>query len=189
MRAVLARGWPVFFAVVVGNAAVQALTSLPQATPGPGVVFVLLAAASAIALVLSLAMVVARMRSAADAGAPAWRWTDGVVALAAVIVVALAGLVSSWLVTPAIAVVLIVLAGVAVGRGAAGFAAFRRTPGRAILLLLATLAGVGLLWLGALLLGFFVTGWLAAGLASFSFGIAVVLLLCGWTALARRAVG
>ncbi|MBN9153954.1 MAG: hypothetical protein J0J05_08225 [Microbacterium sp.] len=188
MRAVLARGWPVFLAAIVGNAVVQALTSLPQATPGPAVGFVLLAAASGIALVVSLAVVVARVRGAADAGAPAWRWTDGVAALAGVLVIALAGLVSSWLVTPAIAVVLIVLAGVAVGRGVAGFGVFRHTPGRAILLLLATLAVVGLLWLAALLLGFFVTGWLAAGLTWLAFGVAGVLLLCGWTSLARRAV-
>jgi hypothetical protein len=188
MIALLGRGWPVLLAVVVGNAVVQAATVAPFATPSASLPFVALALVSVLACVIALAVVMAVLRAAA-AGERRLRLrgTDGAASLAVVLAVALAGLVSSWLVTPAIVLAAIVSAGVVLGRGAAGFAAFRRAPVRAVVLTLLSLLIVGLLWLGALVLGFFVTGWPAAGLTWLAFGAVGVLLLCAWTAVARRA--
>jgi len=189
MSGLLRRGWPVFLATVVGNAVVQALTTVPRATPSPSAGFLGLAAVSLVALILSVALCIATLRRGVAGGrGPWWRWTDGAAAVAAMLAVALAALASSWLVPVALVIVLIVLAGIVVGRGAAGFVAFRRAPTRSVLLTLVTLVAVGLLWLGALLLGFFVTGWLSAGATWLVFGAVGVVLLCAWTALAARAV-
>lgn len=172
----------------VDPASAGATTVAPFATPSASLPFVALALVSVLACVIALAVVVAALRAAA-AGERRLRlrWTDAAASLAVVVAIALAGLAWSWLVTPTVVLAAIVLAGVALGRGAAGFAAFRRSPLRAVVLTLLSLLFVGLLWLGALVLGFFVTGWPAAALTWLALGAVGVLLVCAWTAVARRA--
>jgi hypothetical protein len=186
MTRLLARAWPVLLAAVGGNAVVQALLVAPFVTPGGSVPFLALALASFCAIIGSLGVVVGRLRSLVSGAGRAW--TVWAACLAVVLAVGLAALASSWLVPPTLTVVLILLAGIAVGRGAAGFVAFRHHPVRAILLTLVALLMVGLLWLGTLLLGFFITGWPAALPSWLAFGLVGVLLLTAWTSLASRSL-
>lgn len=191
MIALLSRGWPVFLAAVAGNAAVQAVLVVPFLAPSFALGFVMLSLVSFLVLAGAVAFVVAGVRSAARRGGRGWpRWPEWLASAVLVLAVALASLVSTWLVSLAILVTLVVLAGVALGRGSAGFAVFRRTPVRATLLVLVSLVilvVIGPPGLGTLLAGFFITGWPAAALTWLAFGAAGVALLCAWTALAGRS--
>lgn len=192
MTRLIARAWPVLLGAIVGNALLQATLVAPFVTPSFAVLFVALLVASFVALVATLAVIVARLRVAAlgvGAGGAWPRWSDSAASAAVVVAIALASIASPWLSPVAVVVAIIVLAGVALGRGAAGFATFRHTPVRAILLTLLTivvLVVVGPPGLGTLLAGFFITGWPGAALSWLGFGTAGVLLLCAWTALALR---
>lgn len=196
MIRLIARTWPVLLGAIVGNALLQATLVAPFITPSLTVLFVALFVASFVVLVAALAVIVARLRLAAlGAGAGAgggdgWpRWSDSAASAAVVAAVALASIASTWLSPVAVVIAIIVLAGVALGRGAAGFATFRHTPVRAILLTpltIVVLVVVGPPGLGTLLAGFFITGWPGALLSWLGFGTAGVLLLTAWTALALR---
>lgn len=163
---------------ILGNALVQGLTVAPTVTASPSLVFAGLVVVSLVSVVALVAIVATTSR--------AWpRWPEWAAALAVSIAVALSGVVSPFLVPLAVAAAVVVLAGVAAGRPAAGFSAFRRHPVRAVLTVLGTLAVVGVLWLVALLLGFFVTGWLAAGLTWLVFGVTGAVLVRAWMPLTR----
>ena len=194
MIRLLARSWPVLLGAVVGNALLQALLVAPFVTPSLSVLFVALFSASFVVLVAALALIVARLRVAAPgvAAGGGWpRWSDSAASAAVVAAVALASVASPWLSPFAVVVAIMVLTGVVVGRGAAGFVAFRRHPVRAILLTLLTvvvLVLVGPPGLGTLLAGFFITGWPSALVSWLGFGTAGVLLLTSWTSLASRSL-
>jgi hypothetical protein len=181
----------VLLAAVVGNALLQAALVVPFVTPSFSVWFVVLFFASFVVLVAALAVVVAALRVAAPGVGRGWpRWSEWVASGVVVVAVALASLVSTWLSPVAVLVAIIVLAGVAAGRGAAGFTAFRHHPVRATLLTLLTLVAlvlVGPPGLGTLLAGFFITGWPGALVSWLGFGTAGVLLLTAWTALTARS--
>jgi hypothetical protein len=154
--------------------------------------FVVLFFASFVVLVAALAVVVAALRVAALGVGRRWpRWSEWVASGVVVVAVALSSLVSTWLSPVAVLVAIIVLAGVALGRGAAGFAAFRHHPMRATLLSLLTLVVlvlVGPPGLGTLLAGFFITGWPGALESWLGFGTAGALLLTAWTAVSLRSL-
>lgn len=188
MIALLARGWPVFLVVVVANAVVQAATVAPSVTPSASPEFVGLAVVSALSFASALVLTVAQVRAGVDGKhRPQPRRVDVAASLTFLLAVAVAGIASSWLMVPVIVVALPVFAGFATGRGAAGFAVFHGAPVRSLVLTLFTLVIIGLLWLGALLLGFFITGWPAAILTWLAYGTIGTALLCAWAALARPA--
>jgi hypothetical protein len=183
------RGWRVFVPVVIVNAVVQAATTAPFATPAFAAVFVALAAASFVALVVSFVLVVAQAQDGAEGlrfRAPSWRqWTAGLVA---VLVIGASAVASPPLVLLTVTLALIVLPAIraqgAAGRGVfTGFRTFARRPGRAVALTVITLVVLAVLWLGALLSGFFITGVASAALTWLVFGCVGVLLVCAWTAL------
>lgn len=180
---ILRRGWRVFVPVVIGNAAVQAATTAPFLTPAPTVWFILLAVVSAAALIAGAALIVAQ----ADAGAKRTRLrVPGRVWAAAsvcVVVVGTSALVALPLVPLALTLAFVVLPGVAKGDAWAGFRAFARSPLRAVGLAFVTLATVVVLWVGALLLGFLITGVVSAALTWLLFGAAATVLACAWTRL------
>ncbi len=72
------------------------------------------------------------------------------------------------------------------GHWSAGFRVFTTSPWRAVLLTLLSIVVIGALWVGALLSGFFITGWQSSALTWLGFGVAAVLLVCAWTALQAR---
>ena len=192
MTRLIARAWPVLLVAVVVNALLQAVLVAPFVTPSFSILFVALFFASFVVLVAALAAVVAGLRIAArGAGRGRPSWSEWVASAAVVLAVALASLASTWLAPVAVMIAIIVLAGVALGHGAAGFAAFRHHPVRAILLTLVTLVVlvlVGPPGLGTLLAGFFITGWPGAALTWLGFGTAGTLLLIAWTALSFRSL-
>lgn len=189
-RRLLARGWRTWVPVVIANAAVQAATTVPFATPAVAAGFLALAVVSLLALVVSVVLVVSQ--SAASAAGVRWRapsprlWTAGA---AAVLAIGASAAVLAPLLLLTTTAALIMLPGIAIGAGTfAGFRIFASSPLRAIGLTIITLLLLVLLWLGALLSGFFVTGALSAGLTWLVLGFAGVVLVAGWTALTCRSV-
>jgi hypothetical protein len=108
-----------------------------------------------------------------------------ITATVAVLVIALSAVLLPPVLIVIVPVALIVLA----GRGGvlSGFRAFAGHPVRAALLALASIVVVALLWIGALLAGFFITGVASAALTWLVFGCVAVLLLTAWRALNRQA--
>lgn len=189
-RRLLVRGWLTWVPVVFANAAVQAATTAPFVTPAGSVVFVALAVVSFLALVASLVLVVAQF--AASAAGARWRspslrlWIAGAVA---VLVIGVAAVVLAPLLLLTTTAALIMLPAIAAGAGTfSGFRLFATSPLRAIGLTICTILLIVLLWVVALLSGFFVTGALSAGLTWLVLGLAGVLLVAGWTALTCRSV-
>lgn len=180
------RGWRVFVPVVVGNAIAQALTTAPFLTPAVDVGFLLVALASVVALVASAALIVAGAHAAANG--TRWRLSGRLVLAAsvAVIVVGLVAVVSLPATPVAILLAFAMLPGVARGESFAAFRAFATAPAHAIVLTLVTLLTIVVLCVGALLLGFFLTGWASAALTWLAFGAFAVVLTCAWTVLVRR---
>ncbi len=179
----LARGWRVFVPVVILNALVQAATVFPFLTPSGSLAFVLLALASAAALVVSAVLVSAQTarRDRLRPGGMLW-----LAASAAVLVIGASALLSLPLILVTLTLAFIVLPGVAVGRPGAGLRAFGAAPLRAIGLTILTVLVLIVLWVGALLLGFLVTGALSAALTWLLFGVAGVWIACAWAALMTR---
>lgn len=187
--ALLARTWRVWVPVVLTNTVVQALLVAPFVTPAASVPFVALVLAAIAGIVGGLALVGASLRAAlagSRAGLPSWIETLAVLLL--VLAVSGSALVAAWLVIPAIAIAAIMLPAVfgIAGRSAWGFAIFARAPLRSILLTVLTLALAALLWFAALMLGFFVTGWVGAALTWLAFGVVGALVLAAWFATPRR---
>ncbi|MGU3647071.1 hypothetical protein ACLBXX_19105 [Microbacterium sp. C23T] len=180
------RGWRIFVPVVIGNALVQALTTAPFLTPAMDAGFVLLAVASAAALVASTALIVAHARAAVEPTRVRLTWRLVVAASVTVIVVGVVAVVALPAMPVALALAFVVLPGVARGGVLSGFRVFGVAPGRAIALTLVTLVAIVLLWVGALLLGFLITGPVSAALVWVAFGAVAVVLTAAWTALGRR---
>lgn len=189
------RGWPVFVAGVVGNAAVQALLVFGDPVVEPGLGFAALVAASAASVVLTVAAVAIAALAAVDGrpltGAGAWRrlapvagWTTALGLLAAV-----GSVLVVWLGPLLLLAGPLLLPAVAAGSAhptAAAVRAVRGSPGRTVIAVLAYLLLVAISWLIALLLGFLVTGPLAAAITWLWFGGAAVGVLCMWSSVFRR---
>jgi hypothetical protein len=187
MRRIFARGWLVFAPTVVVNALLQAATGSVSGVPNVDWQFILAFLVSFLALVAATTLVVtAASPSVSRLGRP----TLLCCVITAVVVAATA---LSTLVSPLLVPLFLLASAIAlpalVGRSgvpAAGLGVFRVAPGRSIALSIGTLLLIGVLWVGALLLGFFVTGFVAALLSWLAFGCAGVVLVVGWTSLQVR---
>lgn len=190
----VARGWPVFVPVVVGNAVVQALLVLGDPVAEPDLGFTARVVVSAIAVVLTVAAAAIAALAAVDGrpltGADTWRrlvpvvgWTVGLGVLAAC-----ASLLVVWL-GPLVLLTGSLLPAVAAGPGnpvPPAWRGLRAGPVRALVTTLAYLLLVVVGWVIALLLGLLVTGPLAAAATWLWLGLAAVVMLCAWSALLRR---
>ncbi|CAN5146973.1 hypothetical protein BH09ACT6_BH09ACT6_24060 [soil metagenome] len=189
----IVRGWRTHVPVVIGNAVVQAATTAPFATPAFSAGFVALAVVSLVSLVVSVVLEAAQAAASAEGTRyrpPSARlWAAGAVA---VVVIAASAVVFAPLLVVTTTAALVVLPSIAGGtrgiRGTAGFSGFRtfaHTPVRAIGLTILTIATILVLWLGALISGFFITGAFSAALTWLVFGAVGVVLICAWTSLTR----
>lgn len=170
-------------AVVLANAVVQALCVIPGATPAVDPPFLALLAASALSLVAAATAVVALV------GGPGARRLRALLAVVvALVIVGALAVVSSATVVPSllVAFVLVSPAGDSDATAWGGPRAFARHPVRAVLLAALTLLVLVVLVVAALLLGFFVTGWLGSLLTWIVVGAAAALLVRAWAGLARR---
>lgn len=181
---IVARGWRVFVPVVLINAVVQAATVAPALTPVPGAGFLALAVGSFLAFSAALAAVAAAARAAVTGGRMPWpHWWVWIGSALAVLAVTASALLSPLAVPVAAVLALVVVPGIAAGDGLAGVRVFARRPWRAILLAIGSLLAIVVLWIAALLLGFFVTGAIAAFATWLVSGAVAVMLVCAWTSL------
>lgn len=185
---ILARGWPVMLAAVLGNAAAQALLILgePATALDPG--FVLRVLGSIIALMVSGWLIVSAAGAAAQGrpfafgGAASMLWTVGVVVAAA----------ASWILSPfAVPFVLVVGLLLLPASGApyvlrSVLGVVRRHPWRVLLAALLTIVLSAVVWVLGLITGFFVTGPLGTFLAWLVAGVAVALAVAVWTSIHHR---
>lgn len=193
-RSLIAQGWRTYLAVVIGNAALQAATTAPLATPAADAGFIALAFVSLLALVVSLVLVVARCAlSAAPVREARWRaplprlWIAGA---AAVLAIGASAVVLAPLVLLTITAAVIMLPAIASGAGwFSGFRVFATAPLHAISLTIGTVLVLALLWVAALLSGFFLTGALSAALTWLVLGTAGVLLIAAWSAFVLGSIG
>ena len=170
-------------AVVLANAVVQALCVIPGATPSVAPLFLALLAASVLSLVAAATAVVVLV---GGAGAR-WLRALAAVVLALVIVGVLAVLSSATLIPAAlVAFVFVSPAGNPDATAWSGPRAFVRHPVRAILLAVATLVALVVLAVGALLLGFFLNGWLGSFATWVVVGAVAAVLARAWARLAVR---
>jgi hypothetical protein len=185
-----ARGWRVIVPLIVVVAVIQSATVLGNPEPAPDLLFSLLTAASLVVTIGAVAIAAEAALAGVDGrrmSAPGGRlvlWSAAIVLGVTVVAVLLA------VVTPlAIVLALVLLPAVADGQRNPlhGLVVFTRRPGRAVVFTLVALLVIALSWVVALLLGFFVTGPLAAGVTWLWFGLVSTLLLCGATSLYRRA--
>ena len=172
-------------AVVLANAAVQALCVLPGATPAVTPLFLALLAASVVSLIAAATAVVVLV---AGPGARRLR-ALAAVALALVIVGALA-VVSSTTLVPSLLVAFIVVspAGNPDATAWSGLRAFAWHPVWAVLLAVLTLVVLVASLVAALLVGFFVTGWLGSFATWVVVGAVAAVLARAWARLACHAV-
>lgn len=197
--------WLLVVSVVVGNAALQAATTLPAVTPGSSLSFWALAATSGISVVLALAAVLGRMR-AMELGASAgsanlgdveereisgdrpgrFAASSALFALLVTLIVGLAAVLWSPLVLLTVPLGLIAAASwVATGGVYRGFRVFTRRPWAAAMLAVLSVGVVALLWLGALFSGFFIAGWFSALVTWLAFGFVGTGLLATWARLMK----
>lgn len=173
-------------AVVLANAVVQALCVIPGLTPAASPGFVSLLAGSVLALVAAATVVVVLV------GAPGPLRPRVLRALAAVVValvvVGALAVASPAAVIPALLVAFVVAspAGNTGATALSGLRALAWHPVRAVLLVLVTLLVIAALAIGALLLGFFVTGGLGAFLTWVAVGGLAALIARAWARLALR---
>ena len=176
------RGWRVWLPVVVINAAIQALLVVGDPEPAASATFALLVIASFVVAALALAIVEANA-----GGSPRWPgpalllWST----LSVLFVVGMS-VISPLLAPVAVLVGVLALAPIAAGERnpLAGFTVFAHSPVRSVFACLAALTLVLVCWLVSLLLGFFVTGPVAAAVTWLWFGATGVVLACwfgvGW---------
>lgn len=180
-------------AAVLANAVVQSLLVTGDPVPEPAAWFVVAAALSFAAVVVTVAVVAAavsgtgrgRLRTRPGLGLLVWALVLTVVTAGCAVLSPLLALVPLLA-----AVVLLPAAAVAPGVGAAFRLAarvFRRAPVRVAFTLLGAVVVLGLAWLAALLLGFFITGWPASLASWIVFGAIGALLLHLGARLVRRA--
>lgn len=173
-------------AVVLGNAVAQALCVIPGLTPAASVGFVSLLAGSVLSLVAAVTGVVVLV------GAPGPSRPRVVRALAAVVVglvvVGALAIVSTATLIPALLVAFVVVspAGNADATAGSGLRAFAWHPVRAVLLAVLTALAIVVLVVAALLLGFFVTGWLGSFATWVVVGAVGAVLVRAWARLAVR---
>ncbi|MBT9606170.1 hypothetical protein [Microbacterium sp.] len=173
-------------AVVLGNAVVQALCVIPGLTPAASLGFVSLLAGSVLALVAAATAVVVFV------GAPGPVRPRVLRALAAVVialvVVGALPILSTATLIPAllIAVVIVSPAGNPDATAGSGLRAFAWHPVRAVLLAVVTALPIGVLVVAALLLGFFVSGWLGSFATWVVVGAVAAVLVRAWARLAVR---
>lgn len=184
------RGWRVFVPVVLVHAAVQALLVVADPVPALDAGFLALLAASAVAVLLATWLTLGSV-AARTAGGTArrprptallWVLVVGVAAVAA-------SLLATWLLPVVLALDAFLLPVAATGDGnpvAGAWRTIRHAPVRAVLLVLAALVVAAVSVVVALLLGFFVTGWMSAGLLWVWLGAAGTVLLGRYCALAAR---
>lgn len=182
-------GWRVFVPVIVATAAIQAAVVIGDPLPSPDLSFVLLTALSAAVTVLAVALAAAGAHAAVTRtrfrapGTALVVWSAVVVLGIAVVAVLLAAVAPLAIVA---GIVMLPAAAAEQRNAFRGFAVIARHPGRFVLTAFAALALIVVSWLAAILLGFFVTGPLAAGLTWLWFGFVGTYLLCVATALYHR---
>ncbi|MDI9926360.1 hypothetical protein QM615_10030 [Rhodococcus sp. IEGM 1341] len=184
-------------AVVLVSALIQALTVLGDPVAESSVGFGGLVAASAAALVVALWITASTALDVVDGNVRgalgrAWRRPRVLVwcVVSTLVAVALAVLFP-LLPVVVILVVLLVLPAVADGQRhpfRAASATVRQSPGRYAVAAVVTIVAFVLAWVVALVLGFFVTGVVAAFLTWVWFGANAAALLVYWSWLYRRAV-
>lgn len=185
-------GWRGFAPVVLGNAAVQGLLVVGDPVPGGSWSFALRALVSVLAILVVVWLVVCWAQVSVDGSARSgWSlarrrtavlaWTAGLAVLAVAAI-----LVHPLLATAALLVAALVLPHAGAGAPnplAAALNSVRATPLHAVGSVLALAVVVVLGAVVALLLGFFVTGVLAAVVTWLWFGAGIVVVACVFTAL------
>ncbi|MGV8874728.1 MAG: hypothetical protein ACOH2Q_19520 [Rhodococcus sp. (in: high G+C Gram-positive bacteria)] len=190
------RGSVVLAAVVVVSALIQALTVLGDPVPTSSLGFAGSVLASAAAVVLALWITASTALDVADgnaSGATGRAWRRPRVLLWCVILTAVAVVLA--ILFPLLSVVVIVVALLTLpaacdgSRNPIGAAlhTVRRYPGRSAIAVVVTILAYLLGWVVALLLGFFVTGVVAAFVTWLWFGATAAVLLVYWSRLYRRA--
>ncbi|OZD61287.1 hypothetical protein CH272_04635 [Rhodococcus sp. 05-340-1] len=191
------RGVGVLALVAVVSALVQALTVLGDPVPTSSVGFAALLLASVAAVVLALWITASTALDVVDSNARgalsrAWRRPRVLVWCVALTGVAVAlAILFPLLPIIVILVALLILPGVADGQRhpfRAASATVRQSPGRCAVAAFVTILAFVLAWVVALVLGFFVTGVVAAFLTWVWFGANAAVLLVYWSRLYRRAV-
>lgn len=184
------RGARVVLPVVIVGALVQALLVVGDPTPEGAWGFALRVVVSGLAMVVALWLTVGAAATAVDVderfSIPSIRLLIGVTA--AVVVGALAGVLSPILPIVVAAAGLPLLSALAVRPRTAAFRTVTYSPGRALLgfFWVAVLFFVN--WVIALVLGFFVDGPVAAALTWAVFGLSTAILATYWAVLHRRAL-
>lgn len=186
VRRVAIGGWAVFVPVVLIAAALQALLVIADPAVEPTSGFVLLVVASALVLAIEVWCIAGAASAPASASpSEAWRhvirrpfllaWAFGLIVL-----LGLAAILALALVPVVLLVGVLLLPPLAAGARnplTASVAAVRRHPWRFVLLVLGVALAIGLGWIVSLLLGFFVTGPVAAFGVWLWFGASTVLVL------------
>ncbi|MDI9895499.1 hypothetical protein QM797_12270 [Rhodococcus sp. IEGM 1381] len=190
------RGSAVLAAVVVVSALIQALTVLGDPVPTSSLGFAGLVLASAAAVVLALWITASTALDVVNGNASgalsrAWRRPRVLVWCVVLTGVAVA-LAILFPLLPAIVILvaLLILPSVADGQRNpfhAALATVRQFPGRCAVAAVVTILAYVLAWVVALVLGFFVTGVLAAFVTWLWFGASASVLLVYWSRLYRRA--
>lgn len=175
--------WKFAAPALVVNAGVQAALVAPQAAPGPNWVFVALAVLSFASATVTLAIIASAVAGKGWPTAAVLGW-----AAVSMLVVFAAAVLSPALAAVGALVGLVTLpAATETGRPLTGFSVYSRRPSRAVLTSIGMLAVALVAWLVALLLGFFVTGVLAAAATWLVFGIVAIFMLHVFTRLFRPA--
>jgi len=190
------KGSVVLAAVVVVSALIQALTVVGDPVPTSSLGFAGLVAASAAALVLALWITASTALDVVDGNAlgalsRAWRRPRVLVWCVVLTLVAVALAVLFPLLPVIVILVALLILPAAVDRQRHPFraasATVRRSPGRCAVAAVVTILAYVLAWVVALVLGFFVTGILAAFVTWLWFGANAAALLVYWSRLYRRA--
>jgi hypothetical protein len=192
----LASGSRIFLPVVAVNAVLQALMVLGDPVPAASWTFGLLVVGSLLVMVVSIALMTGAAIAAVD-GHPrtalsrAGQRPSVAAWVLGLAVLALAGAVVNPLIAPLVLLLgTFVLPAVAAGARhpvVAGFGAVARRPLLYLLAVAGFLILIALSWLLALVLGFFVTGFLGALATWVWFGAVAAVVLCLWCVLYRRA--
>ncbi len=186
---VLARTWRSWTVVVVGNALVQGLLVLGDPMATTSWAFAARVLVSAAAVLLTVAFLVAVARSGAlgaRTGRPSGAllgWTTGLGVLVGAVAV-----VYPWVVPVLLVLGVVPLTAVA-ERAPLGYGAGPLRHPRPALTVVAFVLLATLGWPVALVLGFFVTGPVAAAATWLWFGLTAALIATNWAVTCRRRVG
>ncbi|MEK8071157.1 EI24 domain-containing protein [Rhodococcoides navarretei] len=190
------RGSAVLALVVVVSALIQALTVVGDPVPTSSLGFAGLVAASAAALVLALWITASTALDVVDGNASGAlsraRRRPRVLVWCVVLTGVAVALAVIFPLLPAIVILvaLLILPAAADGQRhpfRAASATVRQSPGRCAVAAVVTILVYVLAWVVALVLGFFVTGVLAAFVTWLWFGANAAVLLVYWSRLYRRA--